>query len=840
MLALSLHSPLAVLLTASFPTTMLRSLFGYLPTLCACALVVTALADDLPVHPLLPGFTVRELPVKLPNTNNVRYGPDGRLYAVCYNGQIYALSDTDGDGLEDKAELWWDKAGELTCPLGVAFGKDGALYVASRGRISALRDTKGTGKADTSEIIASGWEDEKHLGHNRADALGLAFNDAGDLFFSLGCSDYANAYMIDKEGHAQYDLKSERGTILKIPAGTRQREIVCTGIRFAVALGFNAAGDLFCTDQEGATWLPNGNPFDELLHIQLGRHYGFPPNHPKHLPNVVDEPSVWDYAPQHQSTCGFAFDESVHGGPTFGPAWWRGDALVTGESRGKLWRTQLVKTPAGYVAQTQLFAALDMLTIDTCLSPRGDLIVCCHGGAPDWGTGPSGTGRIFVVSYKTPDAPQPLFGYASTPGETNVVFDRPLDPAQLRGLAERAKIEVGRYVSEGDRFETIRPGYEVVKRQQATKRETLPVLSTALSADGRTLILRNAAHPQAENRAVWLPTADLAATPHGVEATWQPAQAGGESWSGWLPTPDLTVARALTIPSVAHAAFFDEKLKTPGTLTLRGQFDLFNMLRPAMQIVGKLDYEPAPEHVTLVLHGSGALAIKTSAKVERMSEREVHVSADAVAGQWVPYEITLASGGAPTLEVTWFTAQDSRPRAFGVRHTWLPWVQPMTDAIAPSVIPPEIAGGDWARGKAVFFGQQAQCSRCHQIRGEGGRIGPDLSNLVQRDYASVLKDVLEPSAAINPDHVAYIATLKSGDAVMGVLQKDTPQEVTLGLADGTTRSIPRAELATFTASPVSLMPPGLLTGLSEHQRKDLFIFLLTAPPAAAGAEGGGK
>ena len=95
-----------------------------------------------------------------------------------------------------------------------------------------------------------------------------------------------------------------------------------------MSLAFNAAGDLFCSDQEGATWLPNGNPFDELLLIEKGRHYGFPPRHPKHLPDVTDEPSTFDYGPQHQSTCGLFFNEPVNGGPLFGPAWWRGDAFV--------------------------------------------------------------------------------------------------------------------------------------------------------------------------------------------------------------------------------------------------------------------------------------------------------------------------------------------------------------------------------------------------------------------------------------------------------------------------------------------------------------------------------
>src|SRR5262249_31774710 len=152
-----------------------------------------------------------------------------------------------------------------------------------------------------------------------------------------------------------------------------------------VGLAFNREHDLFATDQEGATWLPNGNPLDELLHIKPGRHYGFPPRHPRHLPDVIDEPSTFDYGPQHQSTCGLCFNEPVNGGPTFGPAQWAGDAIITGYSRGKLWRTKLYKSMSGYVAQNQLFACLNMLAVDACVSPKGDLIVACHSGAPDWG-----------------------------------------------------------------------------------------------------------------------------------------------------------------------------------------------------------------------------------------------------------------------------------------------------------------------------------------------------------------------------------------------------------------------------------------------------------------------
>ena len=78
-------------------------------------------------------------------------------------------------------------------------------------------------------------------------------------------------YQVDKQtGKSRYNINSARGTIQKLSPDWQRRETVATGVRFTVCLAFNAAGDLFCTDQEGATWLPNGNPFDELLHIQPG------------------------------------------------------------------------------------------------------------------------------------------------------------------------------------------------------------------------------------------------------------------------------------------------------------------------------------------------------------------------------------------------------------------------------------------------------------------------------------------------------------------------------------------------------------------------------------------
>jgi len=61
-----------------------------------------AVKNPPPVQMFLPGFVSRELPVKLNNINDVKYREDGKLVALGYDGAIWLLTDSDGDGIEDK------------------------------------------------------------------------------------------------------------------------------------------------------------------------------------------------------------------------------------------------------------------------------------------------------------------------------------------------------------------------------------------------------------------------------------------------------------------------------------------------------------------------------------------------------------------------------------------------------------------------------------------------------------------------------------------------------------------------------------------------------------------
>ena len=825
--------------------------------------------DNAPgVQMLVPGFTVRELPVKLTSLNNIEYAPDGRLFAGGYDGRFHLLRDTDGDGLEDKVDTFSPEP-NANYPLGMVV-KDGMPYAVLTDEVVRWRDTNGDGIPDKRETVVKGFDDPAlvaapYLNHRRVDSsMALAIAPDGAVIVAMGNAGFSNPYWHDKQGVAHYSPDARRGCLLRFGSDGKVTQLH-SGLRYIMSLQFNKHGDLFGTDQEGATWVPNGNPFDELLHIPIGadeksRHFGFPPRHPRWLPDVIDEPSVFDYGPQHESTCGFRFNGPAPGRGRFGPEFWANDAIVTGESRGKIWRTKLAKTAAGYVAQTQLIARCGLMVVDCAISPQGDLVVCCHTGKPDWGNGPKGEGRIFKISYTDKAAPQPVLAWTQSETETVLAFDRELQWYSREELATRLRIEAGRYVSAADRLETIRPPYAVVKMQQQQSRTKLPVKdaklerelahSTATSFPFNSFVmLKTEPREAAVNCAIqiaevrkqkqsWsgnLQPFDVAHDLSGVAAFWRESLPQQPLFSvrlqektTWLPHPDFAAAREFTSGSELHKPFW-RKMTWSGTLTLRGQLDLWQMLIPATQPLSTLDYTPEPEIVTVVFKSDAALTLEAKgAQVVPMSEHESRLT---VVGPkenlWPSFMLTVATP-AKSLDVSFFTTRDPRPRALPLRRFLMPFAKPAPpDDLTMDI--PEIAGGNWDAGRALFKGKAA-CATCHQLRGDGVRVGADLGNLSHRDYASVLKDIADPNAMINPDAVGYIVTMKDGTIFTGTRLAQTEEELQIAQPGGTVAKLDQTKIAKTEPMSISLMPAGLDKTLTAEELRDLMTYLLREKP----------
>ncbi len=791
---------------------------------------------DAPIEFLVPGFEAQRIPVELPNVNNVRYRADGTLVAMGYNGRVYLLRDTDGDGLEDDAREFLREpvkhpVGLDVTPPGFALG-DGVL-IAGVGKVALWLDVDGDDVADREVVIADGWEKPWNSGGG-TDAFGAVFAPDGSIYYGVGTTDFSNPYL-RRGGRAHYDPASVRGAIHvarpdpENPDGRWRSEKLSTGVRFSVGLALNAAGDLFATDQEGSTWLKNGNPFDELLHIQRGRHYGFPPRHPRFLPDAHDAASLYDYGPQHQCTCGLVFNEGSAGGAGFGPDEWRGDALVAGFSRGRLFRTPVAKTPEGYVARNVTWAVADTLIVDQCLTPDNGLVVAGHGGDPDWGSGPQGVGALFKVRYTGRDRPQPVIAWAAAEDEVRVAFDRPL-PAEAFGDLSAVELTFGDAVRAGDRFETKKPGYQARQEEGGDRRFRLPVKGVSLADEGRTVVVRTDPHPSYLARtpstpaahawnwfALRLPVPDvdgaaavgqsieLDYTLTGVVAHWQGEAA---AQSVWLPHTDLGASHVLTRGSAAHEAFW-ARCREPGRLTMKTQVDL-----PAGDCVLRIEAPP------------GSSARVDGREIAAMGEVRIAAAADRPP---VSLELVMPTGSAslPTGRVTLRVGDAPWRDPVGIERLLLPWVSAGARPPAAPPVEHEPVAGGFVSGRDLFL---SQCSACHLHRGVGNPGGPNLDNLVHRDRASVIRDIREPSAAINPDYVTHEVKLADGNERVGFLTR-AGEQVAVTDAAGVTHQIDAAAIESLTPTAMSTMPDGLAARLGETGMAQLLDHLMLDPVA---------
>ncbi len=129
--------------------------------------------------------------------------------------------------------------------------------------------------------------------------------------------------------------------------------------------------------------------------------------------------------------------------------------------------------------------------------------------------------------------------------------------------------------------------------------------------------------------------------------------------------------------------------------------------------------------------------------------------------------------------------------------------------------------GDAKAGREIFT---LLCSSCHTLNGQGAKLGPDLTGYERDNLDFILPAIVDPNLAIREEYIAFVADMRDGQTLIGLLIEQSPQSVTL-LIDGQRTVLPRAEIKKLQASAVSLMPEGLTEALNDQQLRDLFAYL---------------
>lgn len=137
-----------------------------------------------------------------------------------------------------------------------------------------------------------------------------------------------------------------------------------------------------------------------------------------------------------------------------------------------------------------------------------------------------------------------------------------------------------------------------------------------------------------------------------------------------------------------------------------------------------------------------------------------------------------------------------------------------------------LAHGDPAEGREVY---RRICSACHQLYGEGGEIGPDLTGSGRANLDYFLINVLFPSEDVSPNYRLVTLSLKNGRTLVGNIVEEN-EKVIIFRQVGQVERIDISEVTSRQVSDASLMPPGLLDSLRREDVRDLFTYLRTSKP----------
>jgi hypothetical protein len=222
------------------------------------ALLEYHLNRDFPTSPVLRHY--RPLTVFEPEECVLEVGgldvmPDGRPIVCTRRGEVWVVEGAYDD--PPFSAVYKRFAFGLHEPLG-GYWHDGGLLVSQRGEVTKLVDTDGDDRCDVFETVCDDWGVS---GNYHEFAFGPEPDGAGRLWVTL------NVGFCGSLGKSIVPWRGWAGIVE--PDGSLTP--VCGGLRSPNGMGRNAAGDMFCCDNQG-DWVAT----NKMMHLDVGDWHGHP------------------------------------------------------------------------------------------------------------------------------------------------------------------------------------------------------------------------------------------------------------------------------------------------------------------------------------------------------------------------------------------------------------------------------------------------------------------------------------------------------------------------------------------------------------------------------------
>ncbi|MEM9721365.1 MAG: c-type cytochrome [Bacteroidota bacterium] len=132
-------------------------------------------------------------------------------------------------------------------------------------------------------------------------------------------------------------------------------------------------------------------------------------------------------------------------------------------------------------------------------------------------------------------------------------------------------------------------------------------------------------------------------------------------------------------------------------------------------------------------------------------------------------------------------------------------------------------------GKQMY--EASMCASCHAMKGQGGNIGPDLTQAHTRFKENeILYAIMAPSDAISDQYISTQLELNDGEVLNGRIlsEEEGVLKVNTNPYDATQFvEVEATQVKERNPSPVSTMPPGLLNRLNSEEIADLMAYIMS-------------
>jgi len=134
---------------------------------------------------------------------------------------------------------------------------------------------------------------------------------------------------------------------------------------------------------------------------------------------------------------------------------------------------------------------------------------------------------------------------------------------------------------------------------------------------------------------------------------------------------------------------------------------------------------------------------------------------------------------------------------------------------------------DPAAGRRLFYHSNGPgCYKCHTVNGRGGRVGPDLSRIVDSmNRIQLIQSILEPSSEIAPQYVTWAFETTAGKVHTGMIVHENEGKTIVGDAEGKLTELKTIDIVTRVAQPKSVMPDKLPEQMTLQEFRDVIAFL---------------